>query len=527
MPTAIEANGGGSVLVGLYQVTKNIEDPFMGIDGITYPPCKVGDIVTLPIANAEVLQERGVVVLLNEPEPDLAPTQEVRDYEAQHPDFFPAGTTPQQKDDYLKKIRRKQVQVKEQKIEAALKFDKSVEDITRARLAAAEQQKLNDKAVDILKNFEPIDTFKKGYGLNHCGDDEILRAVVYARVLQSSRTTKGLQVFVTGDKGSGKSSAVKSAVNLIPPEEVNEGSFSDKAFFLKLEDKEKPVIYLDDTVLSEQQVATIKRCMTNFQRPTDHNTIVDHKLVVHAIPARSLWLGSAVNEAGDDQLKDRFLTLGIQNNPENDTAYIAWELQRRKEGRSENAVNDDVILARAILQHITEHEFVVAGFDRVTFAYTSDRRLVNICLDLMEANAILHYLQRVHDEKDGVITVHPVADDLIAALDFSMFKQTDKSSDGRLTKAERALDDAIQAAITIGTEWTGTEAEVVALFKKSLTRIRALLYGRTGSPNNITGGLLEKASWYSLDIEGNNRKHVIRVKKHERNKFGTFAVVTP
>jgi len=266
--------------------------------------------------------------------------------------------------------------------------------------------------------------------------------------------------------------------------------------------------------------------MTNFQRETAHNTIIDHKLATESIPARTLWLGSAVSETGDDQLKDRFLTLGIQNSPENDQAYILWELERRKEGRAENAVNDDVLMSRAILHHIGEREFIVAGFDQIEFAYTTDRRLVNICLDLTEASAILNYRQREHSEDNGVITVHPLPEDLDAALQFSMFNLTDKGADGRLTKAERAMDDAIQTNIQDKTEREFTEAAIVELYGKSLTRVRALLYGRDGSPNNISGGLLEKAPWYSLDTEPDTHRNVIRVKKHTRCNFDQFARVS-
>jgi energy-coupling factor transporter ATP-binding protein EcfA2 len=449
-----------------------------------------------------------------------------QEFRSKYPEYFSADTPLEKQKTFFQTIKVKQRLAEEEKIQSARKLDDTVVKLQKERETKAKQQELSNKAVTILKTGKPMDTFRKGYYLNHCGDDEILRAIIYARVLQSSRTTKGLQVFITGDKGSGKSSAVKSAVNLIPPEKVSEGSFSDKAFFLKLEKKDKPVVYLDDITLTESQVATIKRAMTNFQRVTEHNTIVEHKLVVIAIPARSLWLGSAVSETGDDQLKDRFLMLGIQNSPESDKEYVAWELQRRKEGRSEYAITEDVNLSRAMLQHINEHEFVVAGVDWVEFTYTSDRRLINICLDLMEANAILHYHQREHEEKDGVIIVHPVADDLNAALDFSMFRFTDKNADGRLTKAERALDNIIQDDIGGRAEQNYFETRVVELFGKSVTRVRTLLYGRNGTSLNIKGGLLEKAPWYSLDVDQDTRKNVIRVKKHKNNNFAQFARIT-
>jgi len=95
-----------------------------------------------------------------------------------------------------------------------------------------------------------------------------------------------------------------------------------------------------------------------------------------------------------------------------------------------------------------------------------------------------------------------------------------------LTKAERAMDDAIQTNIQDKTEREFTEAAIVELYGKSLTRVRALLYGRDGSPNNISGGLLEKAPWYSLDTEPDTHRNVIRVKKHTRCNFDQFARVS-
>jgi len=451
----------------------------------------------------------------------------VRDFETAHPDFFPADTPTGRKMDYIKTIRSKQNNDQMQKQEQFRKLDEATEAAQNKREAAKSQDELREQATEILRSGDPLVVFRQAFSLNHCGDDEILRAVIYATILQSSRTTKGLQIFITGDSGSGKSSAVKSAVHLIPPEKITEGSFSDKAFFMKLAGKNKPVVYLDDITLSDPQVATIKRSMTNFQKLTDHHTIIDHKLVVETIPSRTLWLGSAVGEAGDDQLKNRYLSLGIQNSPENDQEYCRWELQRRKEGRPEDAVNDDVILSRAILQHIADKEFVVIGLDKIEFGYMSDRRLVNILLDLMEANAVLYYLQREHEEKDGVIFIHPAPGDLDSALNFSMFNFVDKTSQGRLTKAERALDDAIQAQIGDRTEREFTEAAIVDLFQKSVTRIRTLLYGRDGTAPNIKGGLCEKCPWYSLDSEADTHKNIIRVKRHIHKAFDQFARVTP
>ena len=396
---------------------------------------------------------------------------------------------------------------------------------------------IQKRADEILKSGEPLDLFDKAYELNHEGDNEILRAVVYGSCLQSSRTTHGLQVFISGGKGTGKSNAIKAAINLIPPSDVTQGSFSDKAFFLQLAGRIKPAVFLDDITISDSQVATMKRCMTNFQMQTDHHTIsgTDRKLEVQTIPARTMWLGTAVSETGDDQLKNRYLSLDIIPGEADNSKYIEWELKRRKEGRPEIETNDDVRTARAIIAHIKTRDFIVKGFENIRFKYNHDRRLINIALDLIEGSAILHYLQRDHEEINGIIHVIPTHADLTAALNFTMFRITDRKTEGRLTRSERALDELIQGKIEKQKDTIElTEREIVDLSGRTTNPVRTLLYGRDGTQGKITGGLLEKASWYRLDREkivdreGNGRRTgqaVIVVSKHEygTGTAGSFA----
>lgn len=402
---------------------------------------------------------------------------------------------------------------------------KKIEDADRSR-----REIINQKAVEILTAGQPLDLLRAAYAINHDGDEEILRAIVYAACLQSSRTTHGLQIFITGLKGKGKTNAVKAALNLIPPHAVVNSSFSDKSFFIRLGEKIKPVVYLDDTGLTDYQVQTIKRAMTNFQTVTEYSTLAkDFQLRVFAIPPRALWLGTAVVQDGDDQLKDRFLTLGIMPELVDDNRYVEWEIRRRMEGRPEIQENEDTEIARAILQHIRDRDFVVLGFDNIRFRYNNDRRLINIALDLIEASAILHYPQRKHEDINGVIFVHPTQDDIDAALDFSMFTITDDRSEGRLTRSERALDEKVQAYIGTGAQIELTERQIVDIYGKTTNTVRALLYGRGGNQHEIAGGLLEKAAWYRLDreeVEGRRiGQGVIVVGKHEYSieTAGTFA----
>jgi hypothetical protein len=389
------------------------------------------------------------------------------------------------------------------------------------------------RAEEILATGNPMALFLDAYAHNHNGDNEILRAVIYAAALQSSTTTHGLQVFITGGKGKGKSNAIKSAITLLPPEIVINSSFSDKSLYVFLKNKIKPVIYSDDTELSPTQVQTIKRAMTNFQSPTEYRTMnAEFGLKVFSIPPRALWIGTSVTQSGDDQLRDRFVTLSIMPEAKDDTAYIQWEIERRQAGRPEIDVTEDIEVAREMIKLIRGLEYKVKNFKNIRFKYSGDRRLVNICLDLIEASAIINHRQREHTLIDNVMHVTPNADDLAAALDFTMFRMTDESAEGRLTRSERALDEKIQGYIGKGLQIELTEREIVDIYGKTHNAVRVLLYGREGTQHTITGGLLEKCPWYRLDRQemtnGRTGQSVIVVSKHQSIKMSectNFAVL--
>jgi len=78
-----------------------------------------------------------------------------------------------------------------------------------------------------------------------------------------------------------------------------------------------------------------------------------------------------------------------------------------------------------------------------------------------------------------------------------------------------------------------TEGELADLYGKTQQAIRKLVYGDGGNQNDIKGGLLEKAPWYTLDrqeIEGyqgilqRTGQTIIRVHRHVyEGHQGSFA----
>jgi len=393
--------------------------------------------------------------------------------------------------------------------------------------AAKHNAELDKRATEILETGDPLLEIKQGYILNHFGDDEVYRAVVYASVLQSSITTKGLQIYINGEKGAGKSSSLKAAIHLLPPEWVVDSSFSSKALYYETL-PEKSIIILDDSALNDEQVTLLKRCITNFQCETHHKTVINHQIKRMSIPARILWLGTSVMEEGDEQFRDRFVALSIRNERIDDEEYVKWELERRGQGRKEIETNHSVELSRAILRHFREREFIVEGIEKIKFSYVNDRRLVNMFLDFVEASAILHYKQRKHtiSKTSPIITVEPNMNDIHNAQSFSFFRLLDPEAEGRLSRACIALDMVIQNDLPPAKHREYSEAEIAKLGNKTIQSVRKLLYGKDGNQKNITAGLCKHAKWWlpgqSMEPDRKNQ-YVITVHEHKTSITGDFA----
>jgi hypothetical protein len=414
----------------------------------------------------------------------------------------------------------------------------SNDDVTASTLADTKIAVKDDPLIPVVKDVlagisveydgESIDdvmqVFERAYYINHCGDSEVLHTCIYAMALQSSTTTKGLHAKATGRKGSGKSSAVAAALHLAPQETICKGSFSDMALFRKVMTIHHPRIMLDDVVLSEKQTANIKRATGAFQERCEHSTIVENKGVDFFIPERSVFFMTSVDEAGDDQLVDRFISLSTGIDAKDDLAYTKWEIEKRVEGRPDLIINEHVRLARSMLRYIATKQFTVHTPEKFAFAYINDRRLVNMVLDLMGAHAILYHMQRQSKDENGVSHIWADERDLNAIIHMSMFTRVDGEAETRLTTAEQRLNEMIQMDMATRHMETAiySEQEIAKIYGKTLRTTRALLYGKDGSQQNPKGGLTAKVKWMML-VEGEGRCMRIEVRKHATKFFGQFA----
>jgi hypothetical protein len=369
----------------------------------------------------------------------------------------------------------------------------------------------------------PLDYLLNCYRKNHVGHEELARGYIYAFCCQSSATCKGVQPSATGDKGSGKTHSAESTVYLFPQEYVWKSTFSDQALYYA-PPLQGSMIFIDEKI-SDPLVDLLKRMMSNFQRETERTVVIDKEPKVLTIPKRQVVITASVHGSGDDQFADRSVQLGILNSKDDDKAYAEFEGLRRSEGRPEFTLDDEILICREMTLLIRKKEFFVEC-PQFEFAYYKDRRLINIFFDLLEASAILNYMQREHTIEGNVVHVIPNQSDVFAASDFEMFRYANEKIDVRLTKSQQSLHEKIQNSFKEGVDWKlMTEAEITILYGKSQTAVRKLLYGDGGNAQNVVGGLIQATNNYIADRDTDTNQNIIKITKSARCIRNSFAII--
>jgi len=278
------------------------------------------------------------------------------------------------------------------------------EAIARAALQTSPAVTLQEQATAILSDGDPLQVLRAAFLDLHIGDRVVLDAVVFGACVQRSLTATGIHPSLSGSRGAGKTSSVKAALHLMPPEDVLESSFSSKALLYDENVTEGMIIFSDDTTLHNDLQELIKKAMSNFQHVTEHRTVekVNGKMMTTTVtlPPRQMFIFTSVGDTGDDQLNDRQYKIGIEQNPASDSGFSAAVLRKAQDGTPEYPLTGAVLLCRELLRQVRQRRYVVtvpfAG--RMTFQMVSERRDMRMFLDFVQASAILHARQRLPAE---------------------------------------------------------------------------------------------------------------------------------
>lgn len=347
------------------------------------------------------------------------------------------------------------------------------------------------KAIDILKNGDPIKYIRETIEEHHVGDEKTEECICVSIAGQSCLNTDGIQTAVNGDSGSGKSHLMKIHLHLVPNKYKEVTSLSPKAaYYMNL--KPGTIIFSDDTTPSEEMEEVIKRATTNYQEYTKHTIVRDGKPETFMVPPRINWYLTSVDSEVSLQLLNRQLTFNTSNDPEHKNAIFAKQQEKAVTGEMPVIdVTERVLVCRRIYDIIKSQTFKVKipFAKRIELEDKSNSRVFPMFLDMIKGYTIFFHMQRETDE-DGYLLA--TVDDFDKAK--ALFESQTEGIVSKLNDKEREILRHIKShpRCTIQSIAEGTGY--------SYATVRNIIKGRPKS-KSAGEGLLEKVKGLSISEE--------------------------
>ncbi len=279
---------------------------------------------------------------------------------------------------------------------------------------------------------------------NHVGDTDVIKHLFASVACTNSLTSSGIQPELNGEKGHGKTDAVKAVFHCIPDKWKLAASISAKSLYYHKNLLAGSIIFSDDVEWSPDLIATVKRSMGSFQEPQTHFTLDKNRTPqAQVMPARLVWWLSSVESVADDQLKDRQYSLDIDEGNKHAEEVSDYLRCSRSKKEIRYTVDWRVDVAREIVSQIKEHEpfkVVIPCAEHADWKVKEDHRTQNKFWDLVEAFAILRFKQRYIDA-DGWL--HATIEDFNEAKTIFMKRKANHRT--HLTNAQTKIVKSVIA----------------------------------------------------------------------------------
>lgn len=367
-------------------------------------------------------------------------------------------------------------------------------------------EEIKQKALDIIKKQGVMNQFLKAFKTLHAGDEESAKVMMLTSVTGSSLTSEGIHMFLTGPKGSGKSTAIRAFLHLWPPEYVVSGEFSPRGLYYNENLKPGCAIWPDDWYSKPEIESHIRRIMSEFQQETQYQTVGKgdggtNQGITVTIPPRVSFFFSNTSDTGSDELADRQYRLSISPDDASDKAFWEFLKDRIKTGREPSPETEDIQVCREILRVFKNKRFkvIVPFADRIEFKSLKVRRDISMFISFIDACAILNYNGRTCTEEtcndEPVTVVEASEEDFKQALLLFDASANDGGREHKLSKEEMSLliwlskkmseyPDGIPERI-VHSDYLSSENEKKR--KPSRSTLRRILYRKEG-----TGGIIDK-----------------------------------
>jgi primase-polymerase (primpol)-like protein len=294
-----------------------------------------------------------------------------------------------------------------------------------------------EKAKAIMRDGDPLQYLIYQAQRSHVGDINYQKVILLSVAASNSLTSQGIHPGGTGDKGSGKTDAMKAVFHLLPPVPWKKsGSLSSLApFYMGLQ---PGTIFYSDDVVWDLIGPIFRQATGSYQDGTIHNTISkDREYRPLEIPARFTWWLTSVEATHKEQENDRQYPISTDPSDKHKRIVSKEIAQRRARKERRRDVDEGVLVARAIIWLIKSHnpfQVLIPQANKAEWILFRDFRGQERFWDTVEAFAILRFMQREADSEGWLI-----ASDKDVEEARSLFKADNLAHATKLTKAETAL----------------------------------------------------------------------------------------
>ena len=337
------------------------------------------------------------------------------------------------------------------------------------------------------------------------------KCCIISRGVLSCTNTKGLHIYAHGRWGQGKSHGMEQAANLVGDLHMLDSDVSPKVlYYMQNEGMLYPAttFLMDDIEINNPLAGLYKKITTKFQKGAKHTVVMDGTPLKLQLPPRcNIWTNS-VEFQGDEQVRDRFLDVPID---EDQTREIIEHMKEADQvPLDENEREFEVLVCRTIFYHLANNTIhVEIPFSKkIDFPVSENTRGYAIFSDLIKGLAILNYLVREKDENGHLLANE---DDFKEAK--AIYEGLSGHGDQKFGTSERKILEAIIE--------NGHKATIDQLHKAtglSESRIRDIFNGRSNEEQKKASGLFAKCSALKT------RKETVTETKEGKTKTKTYNI---
>ena len=293
---------------------------------------------------------------------------------------------------YLDNVSEYEIKKKSQE---SLKDEKIKEQKLQEEFAEKQSE-----AISFLSD-DPLEKIKNQYYRIHNGDDDALSTVLWAFCYKWVRDAKdeGLHIIAVGQRGSGKSHGITSAMLFLPPELTLVQGISARYLYYAKNLMRGMTIYVDELPSDQTLLDSLKAIITSYPTGGKRGVVVNHEAMDLEIPPRVTINTSSVDQTNDEQFTNRLTVIRGNEDGEKKKDRVNFRINLYEDD-VEHVDPKELDRIHNALRHLSNNTFVVylpKGAIECENYSKVDMRVFNQFCGAMFGNAILNYPKRVHE----------------------------------------------------------------------------------------------------------------------------------